>query len=121
MAYSVGILSRYMQSPMESHDTTIEHVLRYLQGTKAHGIMYERTRQKTLVGYSDSSYNTILDDGKSTIENIFYYGSSPITWCSQKQDIVSLSSCEAEYMAANVGACQAIWLQDLMSEIVKNK
>ncbi|KAJ9541813.1 hypothetical protein OSB04_028319 [Centaurea solstitialis] len=34
------------------------------------------------------------------------------------QDTVALSSCEAEFMAATATACQAIWLQDLLGEIM---
>ena len=95
MAYLVGILSPYMQHPRESYRTTIKHVLWYLQGTKAHGINYKRNGDKRLVGYTNSSYNTNMDEGKSITSHVFYYGSSLITWCSQKQYIVALSSCEA--------------------------
>ena len=49
---------------------------------------------------------------------MFYLDQSPITWCSQKQEIVALSSCEAEFMAATEAAKQAIWLQELMGEVV---
>ena len=51
----------------------------------------------------------------------FYLGDNPITWCSQKQEIVALSSCEAEFMAATEAAKQAIWLQELLTEIVGNE
>ncbi|KAI3506207.1 hypothetical protein L1887_28563 [Cichorium endivia] len=118
MAYAVGVVSRYMQNPRESHGGAIKHILRYLRGTTGYGIKYERMGQNRLIGYSDSSHNIDPDDGKSTTGHIFYYGSSPITWCSQKQDTVALSSCEAEFMAATAAACQAIWLQDLLGEIM---
>ena len=49
---------------------------------------------------------------------MFYLNKSPISWCSQKQEIVALSSCEAEFMAATEAAKQAIWLQDLLREVV---
>nr|GEY18901.1 ribonuclease H-like domain, reverse transcriptase, RNA-dependent DNA polymerase [Tanacetum cinerariifolium] len=39
---------------------------------------------------------------------------SPITWCTQKQPIVALSS--SEFMAATRAACQALWLKRLLSE-----
>lgn len=51
------------------------------------------------MGYSDSLHNVDTDDGKSTTGHMFYLDQSPITWCSQKQEIVALSSCEAEFMA----------------------
>nr|GEV07016.1 initiator tRNA phosphoribosyl transferase [Tanacetum cinerariifolium] len=59
-------------------------------------------------GYSDSSHNVDIDDGRSTTGHVFYLGTSPITWCSQKQTTVALSSCEAEFRAATAAA----WVYD---------
>ena len=70
------------------------------------------------MGFSDTSHNVDDDDGKSTTGYIFYLGDSPVTWCSQKQEIVALSSRETEFMAATEAAKQAIWLQELLSEVV---
>nr|GEY45749.1 zinc finger, CCHC-type [Tanacetum cinerariifolium] len=67
--------------------------------------------------YSDSSYGINTDQGKRTTGIIFYFGESPITWCSQKQPIVALSSCESDFMAATGAACQALWLKRLLSEL----
>ena len=119
LSYSVGVLSRYMQSPRESHGSAMKNVLRYLRGSVSYGLVFERSPQKVsrFIGYSDSSFESDLDDGTSTTGHIFYLGDSPITWCSQKQDTVVLSSCEAEFMAATEAARQAIWLQDLLSKI----
>ena len=47
----------------------------------------------------------------------FYLDDSLITWISQKQRCVALSSCEAEFMAATVAAFQGIWLQRVLSQI----
>jgi hypothetical protein len=44
-------------------------------------------------------------------------GSSAVTWSSQKQKSVALSSCEAEYIAASTAACQAVWLSRLLGEM----
>lgn len=51
----------------------------------------------------------------------FCYYTTPITWCSQKQEKMALSSCEAEFMAATEAVKQAIWLQELLSEITGKK
>ena len=117
LACSVGILSRYMHNPKESHKAALKQVLRYLQGTLSYGLKFEAKPKEGLVGYSDSSYNVDPDDSKSTAGHIFYLGGNPITWCSQKQEIVALSSCEAEFMATTETTKQAIWLQDLLNEI----
>ncbi|XP_076924793.1 secreted RxLR effector protein 161-like [Bidens hawaiensis] len=91
MAYSVGIVSRYMQSPQESHGMTIRHLLRYLKKTTSYEIKYGKNGSKRIVGYSDSSHNIDEDDGRSTTGHVLYYGQSPITWCSHKQATVELS------------------------------
>ena len=56
---------------------------------------------------------------RSTGGMAFYLNENLITWCSQKQKTVSLSSCESEFMAATAAAKQALWLRNLISEITK--
>lgn len=86
LSFSVGVLSRYMQSPRESYGMTMKQVLRYLQGSSLYGLVFEHSSVKVpkLLGYSDSSYNIDPDDGKSMTGHIFYLGESPITWCSAR-------------------------------------
>ncbi|KAJ9536033.1 hypothetical protein OSB04_un000807 [Centaurea solstitialis] len=90
--------------------------LRYLLHTRP-DLTYSRGNDMKLVGYSDSNHNVGVDDGRSTMGHVFYLGTSPITWCSQKQATVALFSCEAEFMAATVAACQAIWLRELLAKL----
>lgn len=108
LSYSLGVVSRYMQNPRESHTHAIKQILRYLRGTILLGIKYEISDELKLLVYSDSSHNVDVDDGRSTTGHILFLGKSPITWCSQKQEMVALSSCEAEFMAATSAACQAV-------------
>ena len=52
---------------------------------------------------------------------IFLLGKSPVSWQSQKQRVVAISSCEAEYMAATTAACQGIWLARLLGEMLNKE
>ena len=120
LSYAVGVLSRFMQDPKESHGVAMKQCLRYLKGTTEYGLNFKSTHTEKptrLVGYSDSSHNVDPDDGKSTTGHVFYLGECPITWASTKQETVALSSCEAEFMAGTEAARQAIWLHDLLEEI----
>ena len=62
-----------------------------------------------------------VDDRKGTTGMIFYLGPNPISWNSQKQKVVVLSSCEAEYIAASTAACQAVWLRRLLADLAKRE
>ncbi|KAL8136976.1 hypothetical protein V2J09_002977 [Rumex salicifolius] len=50
LAYSVGVLSRYMQEPKESHGAALKQVLRYIQGTVSYGLVFARSSKIVLVG-----------------------------------------------------------------------
>ncbi|GJY45093.1 zinc finger, CCHC-type containing protein [Tanacetum coccineum] len=117
LSYSVGLLSRFMQEPKDHHLKAIKQVIRYIKGTKEHGIVYKKDGDCKITGYSDSSYGIDIDQGEGTTGIVFYFGESPITWCTEKQPTVALSSCESEFMAATGAACQALWLKRLLSEI----
>ncbi|KAD3336320.1 hypothetical protein E3N88_31839 [Mikania micrantha] len=117
LLFAVGYVSRYMQAPKGSHQQAIKHILRHVKGTSNLGIHYQKGGKEELLGYSDSSYSVDQDDGKGTTGVVFYFNERPITWSSQKQQTVALSSCEAEFMAATAAACQAIWLRGLLAEI----
>lgn len=62
-----------------------------------------------------------MDDRKSTGGMAYYLNESLISWVSQKQRCVALSSCEAEFMAATAAACQGIWLRNVLSQITATK
>jgi hypothetical protein len=57
-----------------------------------------------------------VDTRKSTTGVFFFLGDNPVSWQSQKQKVVALSSCEAEYIAATTAACQGIWLARLLGD-----
>jgi len=48
---------------------------------------------------------------------VFNLGSGVISWCSKKQEVVALSTSEAEYIAVTTATCQAIWLRRLLSDL----
>jgi hypothetical protein len=120
IAYSVGFVSRFMEKPTEEHWAAVKHILRYIAGTLEYGCSYGGESGK-LIGYSDNDMASDVDSRKSTTGALFFLGSNPISWQSQKQKVVALSTCEAEYIAATTGACQAIWLARLLGDLTGEK
>nr|GFA78001.1 ribonuclease H-like domain, reverse transcriptase, RNA-dependent DNA polymerase [Tanacetum cinerariifolium] len=115
--FEMSDLGLFMQDPKDHHLKAVKQVIRYIKGTKEHGIIYKKEGGCKITGYSDSSFGINTDQGKGTTGIVFYFGESPITWCTQKQPTVALSSCESEFMAATGAACQALWLKRLLSEL----
>ncbi|MCH99895.1 cationic amino acid transporter 1-like, partial [Trifolium medium] len=121
LAYSVGVVSKFMQKPKLSHLAATKRILRYIRGTVDYGIIFpnsDKGNQCELTAYTDSNWCGDADDRKSTAGYVFLLNNAPIAWCSKKESVVALSSCEAEYIAASLCACQAIWLVNLIEEMM---
>lgn len=83
-------------------------MLRYIKDTFDYRLRYMKTEQFLLTGYSDSDYASDYDNQKSTLGIIYFIRDNVITWVSQMQKVISLSSCEAKYIALTIIACQGI-------------
>jgi hypothetical protein len=117
LSYAVGYVSRFMEKPTTEHLLAVKRVLRYIAGTVDYGCHYGKKKgADVLVGYSDSDLARDVDTRKSTTGVLFFLNDNLVTWQSQKQRVVALSSCEAEYIAATTAACQGIWLSRLLAE-----
>nr|GEY43201.1 ribonuclease H-like domain, reverse transcriptase, RNA-dependent DNA polymerase [Tanacetum cinerariifolium] len=99
----------------------IRQILRYVKETKDYGITYKHNGGNKIYGYNDSSYGVNSQEGKRTTGIIFYYGESPISWSTQKQATVALSSCESEFIAVTAAAIQALWLKRLLSKLTHSQ
>ncbi|KAM3271852.1 hypothetical protein ACQJBY_042201 [Aegilops geniculata] len=121
ISYAVGILSRFMESPGKEHWVAVKQLLRYIRGTLGLGCFFRKGEKDVLTGYSDSDHAGDLNDRKSTTGVVFFLGSGVITWTSQKQKIVALSSCKAEYIAGATAATQDVWLSRLLAEMLGEK
>jgi hypothetical protein len=123
LSFVVGLVSRFMEGPNKEHWTAIKRIVRYIAGTLNYGIKLKKggNCELSLLGYTDSDCSGDLVHMKSTSGILFFLGSNPVTWSSQKQKVVALSSCEAEYIAAALGVCQGVWLSTLLADIMKEE
>jgi hypothetical protein len=109
LAFSVGYVSRFMQRPTTEHQQAVKRIIRYVAGTLDHGLYYPRCPGAAhFVGYSDSDHAGDIDTSKSTSGTLFFLGKCLVSWQSVKQQVVALSSCEAEYIVASTASTQAI-------------
>ncbi|XP_074287754.1 secreted RxLR effector protein 161-like [Silene latifolia] len=85
IVYGVGLITRYMEKPRQSHLQAAKRILRYVNSTRDHGILYTNSSTLKLVGYTDSDWAGDLDTRKSTSSYVFYLGDGVISWSSKKQ------------------------------------
>lgn len=117
MIFVVSLISRFIENPTQLHLQAAKRVLRYLKGTTDFGIFYRKGGDDELIGYSDSDYAGDLEDRKSTSGYVFLLSSGAVSWSSKKQPVVSLSTTEAEFIAAASCACQAVWLKRVLENL----
>ena len=56
ITFVVGMLGRYQSNLRMDYWRAIKKVLRYLQGIKDYMLMYKRTDELEMIGYSDSDF-----------------------------------------------------------------
>ncbi|KAL3609017.1 hypothetical protein D5086_000037 [Populus alba] len=78
---------------------------------------YKQGGEGELLAFTDSDYAGDMEDRKSTSGYVFFMGSSVVSWCSKKQPIVTLSTTEAEFVAAAVCVCQGVWMKRILKEL----
>jgi hypothetical protein len=115
--YATNLVSRFKESPKDSHWKMAKQILRYVARTLNFGLWYTKSDSNQLFGYTDNDFPGSLDDSKSTSGHVFLLGMNLISWASKKQPIVSISSAEAEYVAATSTSCQAVWLRRILKDM----
>ena len=99
ISYAVSVVSRYMVDPGKEHWNAVKWIFRNLIGTRDFSIQFDQRASTKAVGYVDSDYTGDLDSRKSMTGYVFRFASGLICWKSTLQDVVALSTIEAEYMA----------------------
>ncbi|CAJ2670508.1 unnamed protein product [Trifolium pratense] len=120
ISYAVGYVSRFMSKPLKPHLLAAKRILRYINGTIHYGVLFPYSKDSVkleLNGFSDADWCGDKVDRRSTSGYLFKFQNAPVSWCSKKQSVIALSSCEAEYVAGSLAACQANWLQSLLNEM----
>ena len=126
IAFAVGQLSKHNSDPRAGHMKAAKKVVRYLKGTMHLGLVYGSQPQSEtlaallpfgLIGYRDSSYAGDLEDRKSVMDYCYFPNGAFVSLCSKKQQTVSTSTTESEYIALGHEAQETIWLKRFLNEL----
>lgn len=114
---AVSSLSRFNSNPGIAHWEGVQHILRYLQGTRLEGLEHQRGESTVLRGYCDSGHLTCPDTGRSRRGFVIISAGAAISWQSKLQSNASLSFCESEYMGFSMVTQEVIFLRNLQMQM----
>jgi len=115
-AFAVNYVARYSANPEQPHMDAVVRIYADLAGTPDLGIQYAR-REFRVFAFSDADFAGCLDTRRSTTGYVFTLGAGPVSWSSRRQNSVSTSTVEAEYMAVSAACKEAIWLRWFINDL----
>ena len=96
----------------------LRRLARYLVGCpRAVNNFEKQNRSKFVVGWSDSDWAGCTTTRKSTSGGVLFIGNHVIKTWSTTQDVLALSSGEAEYYALVKCGSQALGLREMMNDL----
>lgn len=81
------------------------------------GVLFKSSVSLGLLAYSDADYADDTESRRPPGGYIFTAASGPVSWCSQKQPTVALSTTESEYIAGCQAVKELLWLKALLSDL----
>jgi hypothetical protein len=115
ISFAVTTLSKYSSNPGEAHWNAVKRVFRYLLGTRDYRLTFGAEEQR-LTGWADADGN-MAEDRHAVSGYAFLIDGGAVSWASKRQEIISLSTTESEYVAATHAAKEAMWLRNLIGQI----
>ena len=115
IAYIVGVLGRYLSNAGIDHWKAAKRVMRYLKKTRDYMLIYQRSNQFEIIGYSDSDFAGCQDSRRSTSGYVYLLAGGAISWKSSKQTLVASSTMAAEFIACYEASNHGLWLRNFVT------
>ena len=125
IAYAVHQCARFTHAPRNSHAVAIKRILRYLQGTRDKGLVFNPSTSLQVDCYVDADFAglwSIEDEQdpvsvKSRTGFLLMFMNCPLLWVSKLQTQIALSTMEAEYIALSASMRELIGTREIIKEI----
>nr|GFB99033.1 retrovirus-related Pol polyprotein from transposon TNT 1-94 [Tanacetum cinerariifolium] len=100
----------------EHHVSAVKRIFRYLKGTINLGLWYPKDSGFDLTAYSDADHARCRLDRKSTSSSVQFLGDKLVCWSSKKQNCVSITIAEIEYVAVSSCCAQVLWMRTQLTD-----
>ena len=115
IAYVVSVLSHYLDNPKLVHWAAVKWVFAYLAGMVNLALTFGGM-ELDLEGYTDVD-GSMDEDWKAMSGYAFLMDGGAVLWNTKKQEIIALSTTEAEYVATTHAAKEGLWLRTFMNQV----
>lgn len=120
ITYAVQTISQFSKSPGQAHWEAVKQIFCYLKGTKDFWLLYGGADQKDLKGYADAD-GSMAEDRHTISGYAFLIHGGAVSWAAKRQEIVSLSTTESEYVTVMHASKEALWLRSLITQLFNIK
>nr|GEV05498.1 hypothetical protein [Tanacetum cinerariifolium] len=114
--FATCMCARYQANPNEHHVSAVKMIFRYLKGTINLGLWYPKDYGFDLTAYTDVNHAGCHLDRKSTSGSVQFLGDNLACWSSKKQNCVSISIVESEYVAVSSCCAQVVWMRTQLTD-----
>jgi hypothetical protein len=117
IAFAYSELSKFLACPGQPHLDQAEWCLAYLVGHLDMGITYsapQGLKLNIMEAWVDSDYAADPDTRRSVTGYIITLNDGPIAWKSKRQACVTLSSAEAEFVAASICGVEVLYIRSIL-------
>ena len=115
IAFATSTVAQFCDNPGWVHWEAVKRIFRYLLGTKKLELVYGG-ESRGIVGYVDAD-GASQEHRRAISGYVFMVDGGAVSWSSKKQELVTLSTTEAEYVAQTHAAKEAVWLRRLLTEL----
>ena len=117
ISFATTVLCRSMQQATKEDEAALKHLLKYVKGTQEMALYIGQDKGQQMTAFSDSSFADDKRTFRSTMGHIIQFKGGTVSWKSQLQKTVSLSTAESEYIALSDTCKEAMALQHLLQEM----
>jgi hypothetical protein len=125
ICFAVSQAARFSHAPKKSHATAVKMIVRYLAGTRDKGTIVSPTQNLDLDCYVDADFGGLYrrepdidtNSVRSRTGYIITLSDCPLTWKSQLQSEICLSTLESEYVALSQTLRTLLPLKRLLQEL----
>nr|GEZ34759.1 retrovirus-related Pol polyprotein from transposon TNT 1-94 [Tanacetum cinerariifolium] len=109
--FATCMCARYQTNPNKHNVLAVKSIFHYLKGTINLGLWYLKDSGFDLTAYSNADHTGCHLDRKSTSGSVQFLGDKLVCWSSKKQNCVSISIAESEYVAVSSYCAKVLWMR----------